>query len=275
MAAAGRVRFHEYFTQEANPYPDVGRLLHRFRADGVITPASLLVEADASYGYPISFLLASDSHLPEVAIMPFTHGLPGTPDRKKYAQLGDMTGSGHTPDLVEVHSGWFHLTAQVSVPTNDEMTFLWAALPVAEPLLAPPLAGAGVVNTQARRSVPIPHEYVTMIIVAQDQGHLTWRWLWTNVGDPMRVDPALALAYQPFLDFLKVSSTQRPPAVVGGAPINPDTELAIPVARVNSAVRERALLLATTFLPGLGSLAGMGLQLHQMQGQIPIRIKPC
>jgi hypothetical protein len=268
MAAAGRVRFHEYFTQEPNPYPDVGRLLNRFRADGVITPASLLVEADASYGYPISFLLASDAHLPEVALMPFTHGLPGTADRKKYAQLGDMTRSGHTPDLVEVHSGWFHLTAQASIPTDDEMAFLWAATPVVDLLLAPPLAGAGVVNVQARRSVPIPHEYISMIIVAQDQGLLTWRWLWTNVGEPMRADPAQLLAYQPFLDFLKVSSTQRPPAVGGGAPISPDSEIAIPVARVTSSVRERAFTLATTFLPGLGSLSGFGLQLHQMQGQI-------
>jgi hypothetical protein len=56
--------------------------------------------------------------------MPFSHGLPGTPDRKKYALLGDMSHSGQTPNLVEVHCGWFHLTAQVSVPTNDEMALL-------------------------------------------------------------------------------------------------------------------------------------------------------
>jgi hypothetical protein len=121
MAADGRIRFREYFTQETNPYSDAGNLLNHFRADPTIAPATLLSEADAANGYPIPFLLASDQHLPEVAIMPFTHGLPGTPDRKKYALLGDMSGSGQTPDMVEVQSEWFHLTQQVSVPTNDEM----------------------------------------------------------------------------------------------------------------------------------------------------------
>jgi hypothetical protein len=39
MAAAGRVRFQEYFTQEANPFANIGNLLHQFRADGGIMPA--------------------------------------------------------------------------------------------------------------------------------------------------------------------------------------------------------------------------------------------
>jgi hypothetical protein len=33
MAAAGRIRFYEYFTQEADPYSDAGNFIHHFRAD--------------------------------------------------------------------------------------------------------------------------------------------------------------------------------------------------------------------------------------------------
>jgi hypothetical protein len=44
--------------------------------------------------------------------------------------------------------------------------------------------------------------------------------------------------------------------------------MSIPVARVLANVWDKALQLAATFLPGLGGLGGMGLQLHQMQGQI-------
>jgi hypothetical protein len=269
MAAAGRIRFHEYFTQEANPYSGAGNLLHQFRADPAITPASLLNEADSLFRYPLSFLLASDQHLPEVAVMPFSHGLPGMPDRKKYALLGDLSVSGLVPDMVEVTNFWFRLTSHVSVPTNDEMANQWLAAPAADILLPPPLApGAGVVATQSRRSIPIPHEYISMIIVAQEQGLLSWRWLWANVGEPIRMDPGQLLPYGSFLDFLRVACTQRPPAVLGGGHLSPDAEMSIVVARVTSEVREQALHLATTFLPGLGAFGGMGMQLHQLQGQI-------
>ena len=268
MAAAGRIRFHEYFTQEANPYPEIGNLHTQFRADPGVTPAALLSEADAGYGYPIPFLLASDKHLPEVALMPFSHGLPGTPDRKKYALLGDISASGQTPDLVEVTSVWFRLTAQVSVPLNEEMAALWAATPAADSLLSPPLVGAGVALTQSRRSVPVPHEYASMVLVAQEQGTLSWRWLWANIGEPIRTNPVQLVAYGLLLDFLKVACTQRPPTVAGGNAVPPDAEIPIAVARVNVTVRDKALSLATTFLPGLGGLGGLGLQIHQMQGQI-------
>ena len=76
------------------------------------------------------------------------------------------------------------------------------------------------------------------------------------------------MAYGPLLDFLKVACTQRPPTVAGGNAVDPDAEIPITVARVNVTVRDKALSLATTFLPGLGGLGGLGLQIHQMQGQI-------
>jgi hypothetical protein len=111
-----------------------------------------------------------------------------------------------------------------------------------------------------------------MIIVAYEEGLLTWRWLWTNLGEPIRADPGQLLAYGSFLDYIKVACTQqRPPALAGGAAAttSPDAEMPINVARVSSLVRDKALQLATSFLPGLGGLGGMGLQLlHQLQAQI-------
>ncbi len=76
MAAAERTCFHEYYTQEASLFPGLG-LLHEYRADPAITLASLLNDAEAGLGYPLPLLLATDSHLPEVVLMPFSYGLPG------------------------------------------------------------------------------------------------------------------------------------------------------------------------------------------------------
>jgi hypothetical protein len=266
MAAAGRIHFHEYFTQETNPYSNLGDLQNLFRADPTLTPASLLSEADATRGYPLSFLMASSLHVPEVAIMPFSFGLPGTPNNR-YAFLNDMSAAGQTPDMVLVESTWFHLSGQVPVPTNEEMGNQWAANPAAS-LLPPPPAGNGVIQTQVRKCVPLPHEYASMIILAKEEGTLTWHWLWDNVGETMRSDPTQLLAYAPFLDFLRVSSTNRTPAVAGGPPLDPGTEMVVNVARASARVKDRALLLATTYLPGLGGLGGLGMQMNQMQGQM-------
>jgi hypothetical protein len=266
MAAAGRIHFHEYFTQEENPYPNPGDLLHLFRADPLITPASLLSEADSTRGYPLAFLLASSQHVPELAIMPFSFGLPGITNNK-LALLSDMSSSGQSPDMIAVENLWFHLSGQVPVPTNDEMVNQWTANPAVQ-LLPPPLAGNGVGQAQSRKCVPLPHEYATMMILAKEQGTLTWRWLWTNVGEPIRLDPTQQLAYATFLDFLRVASTQRSPAAVGGIALDPAPEVAIIVARASATVKDRAIRLATTFLPGLGSLGGLGMQLNLMQGQM-------
>lgn len=266
MAVTGRIHFHEYFTQETNPYSGVGDLQHLFRADATLTPASLLSEADATRGYPLSFLLASNQHVPEVAIMPFSFGLPGTPNNR-YALLSDMSISGQTPDMILVESSWFHLSPQIPVSTNAEMLNHWTANP-ADSILPPPLAGNGVTQTLARRCVPLPHEYAAMIILAKEGGTLTWRWLWENIGETMWSDPVQLAAYGPFLDFLRVSSTHRSPTAAGGPPLDPGNEMAISVARSSASVRDRALQLATTYLPGLGGLGGLGMQLNQMQGQM-------
>ena len=266
MAAAGRIYFHEYFTQETNPYQTPGDLLRLFRPDATITPASLVIEADATRGYPLIFLLASDLHAPEVAIMPFSFGLPGTPNLK-YACLSDMSASGQIPDMIQVDNGWFRLTAQVPVPTNAEMSNQWAADP-ALVLLPPPLAGNGVIQTQTRKSVPVPHEYAAMVILAKEQGILTWRWLWANLGVPISGDPTQLLAYSSFLDYLRVASTQRSPPLAGGVVLDPDAELSITVARASATVKDRALRLAISFLPGLGNMGGLGVQLNMMQGQM-------
>jgi hypothetical protein len=266
MAAAGRIYFHEYFTQETNPYPNLGDLQHLFRADPALTPASLLSEADATRGYPLSFLLASSLHLPELAIMPFSYGLPGTPNNR-YALLSDMSSTGQTPDMVTVDGSWFRLATPSLTPTNEEMSNQWTANP-AESLLPPPAVGIGAVQTQARKCVPLPHEYASMLILAKEQGTLTWRWLWDNVGETMRSDPIQLAAYTPFLDFLRVASTHRPPTAAGGAPLDPGNEVEVVLARSSARVKDRASQLATTYLPGLGGLGGLGMQLNQMQGQM-------
>jgi hypothetical protein len=143
----------------------------------------------------------------------------------------------------------------------------WTANPAVQ-LLPPPLAGNGVVQAQSRKCVPLPHEYAAMMILAKEQGTLSWRWLWTNVGEPIRSDPAQHLSYSTFLDFLKVASTQRSPAAVGGIALDPAPEMAIIVARASAGVKDQAVRLATTFLPGLGNLGGLGMQLNLMQGQM-------
>jgi hypothetical protein len=266
MAAAGRIYFHEYFTQESNPYTNLGDLHRLFRANPILTPASLLSEADATRGYPLSFLLASSLHVPELAIMPFSVGLPGTANNR-YALLSDMSPSGQTPDMVLVENNFFRLAVQSLVPTNEEMSNQWTANPAVS-LIPPPPVGNGAIQTQARKCVPLPHEYASMLILAKNEGILTWRWLWENVGETMRSDPIQLAAYGPFLDFLRVASTHRPPFPAGGAPLDPGNELVVNVARADASVKDRALQLATTYLPGLARVGGLGLQLNQMQGQM-------
>jgi hypothetical protein len=81
-------------------------------------------------------------------------------------------------------------------------------------------------------------------------------------------DLAQMVAYQHFVDFVRVASTHRP-AVAGGANARaPEVEHAINVPITMPTMQEQARALALRFLPGLAMAQGLGAQLNQVQQQI-------
>ena len=101
------------------------------------------------------------------------------------------------------------------------------------------------------------------LLEAQEQGILTWRSIWTTIGEPIWANAALAGPYGPFLDYLRVASTQHPPDMVGDPPQDPRMELVViaPPADVSSCHHAAAQEHICLYLLGLQPPVGIAAQL--------------
>ena len=253
--------FRRYFHDNASPFAQAADVYAGFEPIVGITPAAILGSLESPV-YPLPLLLANGNHTPFVALAPFSPGtLPGVPaPADKFAFGGDVSNNGALPSLLTLTTGCFHLTDVIQVLNPADTSAAWAALGPNEPVLPVP-AGAGMQDVRTWNAVPIPHQYAEIILDAHANGLLTWRWLWANVGEPIRADPQQHADLEPFLNYLLVSSTKRAPTVAGDPPRNPATERAYAAVFTMPILQDKAASVAAHFLPGLRQPTGVGAQL--------------
>jgi hypothetical protein len=112
--------------------------------------------------------------------------------------------------------------------------------------------------------MPIPHEYAQAVIAANSAGLLTWHWIWEQVGAVIAADPQQLVDYQPFVDYLQVSTTQRAPVAVGGQIRLPATAANIVPVITMPSIQDQAMAHARIYLPGLQQPTGQGPLLNQI-----------
>ena len=266
--AAPFSRFQAYYAGTQDPYGATPELLQdTYSPGGSMTPASLLL-ASVSRAYPLAFLVsATGGRYPIVA--PIDQPLlPGQGNPRKYALVGDVSGHGNLPPLIEIVSEYFRLTTQQPVAPIGDFDNKWANAPVGESYLEPEIVGVnGAVTTRTRYMVPIPHRYAATILEAYDQGNLTWRWLWQNIGSAIAQDPAQLQVYGPFVDYIRVSSTRRLGANAGDATRSPASVMDVPAALPTTSVIDQALDICRRYLPGLRAPDTVANQLAHIANQ--------
>jgi hypothetical protein len=144
----------------------------------------------------------------------------------------------------------------VSVVEVGNVEAAWMALPFAENLLPPPVAGTNTEQIQMRNSMPILHQYTEAVIMANSLGSLMWHWLWDHVGSVIVGDPQQLADYQSFVDYLQVSLTQRALAAAGGQVWVPATAMNIVPAITMPVIQDQAMAQARIYLLGLQQPTG-------------------
>ena len=257
--------YAEYFGTAANPYEPRKAQYNGFAPQPTLQPQGILQSLESA-SYPSALIAATTDNTPILYLAPFSAAtLPGVaPPVNKTAFLGDFSQAGNPPALVTVIPGFFHLSGNVSVAEVGDVGAAWTALPVGDDFLPPPAAGANTDLVQTRNSMPIPHGYTQAVITANSSGSLTWRWLWDQVGAAIVGDPQQLVDYQPFVDYLQVSSTQRAPAAAGGQVRLPATATNVVPVITMPVIQDQAMAHARTYLPGLQQPTGQGPLLNQI-----------
>ena len=257
--------FRAYYATEPNPYDVRGDLHQAYRADAAAGQPAALLGQTASTTYALPLLLSSEAEeKPLLVIAPFAPaslpGVAGATD--KYAFAGDVSASGALPTLVRLTSEAFHLSDNVAVLPAGGMAAAGAARAPNESYLGPEAVGVNqALEIRTRRAMPVPHEYAERVVALQQAGTLTWRELWTQTALPILADAGMTADYGSYIDYLRVSSTQRPGAAAADPPRRPATVYNYVGALAPPAVQELALATARHFLPGLRQPVGIGAQL--------------
>ena len=257
--------FSELFAVLQNPFVPPNAQYTGFEAQPAVQPQAILQSLE-SIQHPSALLAARMDGTPALYLAPFTAAtLPGVaPPANKTAFYGDFSQAGNPPALLDVRAAFFHLTAAVSVLPVGDVAAAWTAAPEGDVLLAPPAAGVNAEQVITRNSMPVPHPYTQAVIDLNSSGDISWERLWDVVGVPVSSDPALLGDYQAFVDYLRVSSTQRPAAAVGGNVRDPATALNIVARNTTPALQDQAVAYARNFLPGLQQPTNLNAQMNQI-----------
>lgn len=259
--------FRGYYNTTPDPYAAPADVYATYLIAHPLGPAGLLAASESAQ-YPTLLVMATEgTHMPQVALAPFSGvTLPGVaPPVDKYAFTGDVSAEGALPSLLLLDATPFHRSGAVDVRPEADITTAVAALPAGQRVLDVPAAGQAVEQVETRRAMPAPPPYAEAIMTAVAQGTLTFAWLWTNTAQPIIADPAQHLAYQPWVDFLRVSLSMRPPLAAGGPNRNPATERVIEAVLMTPPLQDRAMEVARMYLPGLRRPIGVGAQLAQVE----------
>ena len=257
--------FAEFFGAAANPHATAAAQHNGFAPDPALQPQGILQSLESA-SYPSALIASSNDNTPTPYLAPFSAAtLPGVaPPVNKTAYLGDFSLAGNPPALVTVTPSYFHLSGNTSVIVSGEFGAAWAALPVGDMILPPPVAGANTELVQTRNSMPVPHEYTQAIITANSAGLLTWRWMWEHAGVAIVGNAQQSVDYEPFVDYLRVASTERDPVAAGGPNRLPATAANVVPAITTPATQDQAMAHAASYLPGLQRPTGQGPLLNQI-----------
>ena len=263
--------FRELFADLTDPYAhDIGGLVGAY-AVGAATPAQCYDMMDVP-GYPAFFLGAdSSNHNPIIVGAAFLTDMPGHPHNvnAKWVFMGDLSPSGVLCNVTCINNDNFHLIQNVWVPDNANLGATWAAVPPGTTHLPAQDGEPNAVEIRTRRLFPVPHPYVAPIQERYCTGLLDWPWVIQNVALPIIGDANQAVPYAPFVDFVKASSTMRPPANPGDPARRPETELPYvpsgPHPMCTLDVRRRK---ASNYLPGLLEPTGVHAQIAANTAQV-------
>ncbi|CAB9504134.1 expressed unknown protein [Seminavis robusta] len=144
--------------------------------------------------------------------------IPGRSDNNinHCAFVGDLDEHGTMPPIVVIAQNAFDPLDNLATLQN-----VWNVLPLGATGVQPPAANADKVN--AKCLTPIPYPYVNQILQAHMDGLLTWRYLITEVLQSVSLVAVEEEAYSGFVDWVRVSSTERPDPTNPGNFIDPET----------------------------------------------------
>src|SRR5210317_1312559 len=253
-------RIADYLATIPDPFPQLNSLLEAYKPEAAPTPGTCWDRTD-SHGYILCFLGTYKTE-PLVLTLPHVTSLPGfTPEKQMLA--GDVTAEGQLPPIVELTSHAFHLIqGNHDVFDNGSTTQAWTNNPGRTTLPPVAAANANVESLRCRKMVPIPHEFVVDILRAQDQGTLTWRWLWTTIiSGKILGDAAREGQYQYLIEYARIASTESQ----GG--LAPPTDFAFGFGPTPANNRTQALNKLKSFLPGLAQPNHINAQFLQLQHQ--------
>jgi len=258
--------FLELFQEEQNPYgaginpPDA--LMEPVAA---VTPQACFDLATAPSEIPFASLGASsDGPVLMIGAVRARTRAPGLGPAADYlTYLGDFAASGVSPAVAPLANEDFHLVpAAVRVNGIQEHSTAMAALPDGQDTL--PSVAAGTANSteeRTRYAYPIPYEHVPALIQLWNQGNLTWRRVWSTVGDVIRADAAQLARYPHFMSFLRVASTQLPGAAAGDPDLVPTT-VRVRVPDISARGRDVAATGAAQYLGGWMQPHGVAAQMQ-------------
>ena len=269
MAATPPVnRFQLFYATVADPYAaDIGLLHETYGPEGANTP-TVLLSMTQSTTYPLAYLVGAAGGRVYPILAPFDQPtLPGQGQPRKYGLIGDVSAQGTLPPLTEITSEYFRLTSNQAVPSIDDMDARWTAAQGEHYLPLETVGVNGAESIRTRHMMPVPHQYIGQILAEYNNGGLTWRWIWLNVALAILQDPAQRVAYETFLNFLRVSSTRRAGATPADAPRLSASVLELTAAITPVSVNDQGLELCRRFLPGLRAPDNVASQLAHLAQQ--------
>ena len=238
-----------YFTTTPNPRANsLGAMDRAYNLGAGIAPAQLFQNA-TNLPEPVVYLAAADGNMnrPMPICCIFSIDTPGGPHNTghQYAFVGDIAAPGATPSIIQVASTIFHSQGPYRVNTYGTIDAAWLAADQAATHLPRPPNDADAEDITVRRTVPVPHAYVSPILDAFHADTLTYRWLHNNVLALIQADPVQAQAYQNFANWIRVASTR------GAANAAPPVEMHYQAVYGVPAVNARVPAILAQYLPGL------------------------
>ncbi|CAB9529216.1 expressed unknown protein [Seminavis robusta] len=256
MAAPLPTSFRGYVLGTANPNQDAPQAedtMYRPPVPGApapVTAAQCFAMAESRI-VPTFFLgNCGNTNKPLPLLAFYSTNTAGRADNNnhQYAFVGDLDMHETMPPIVVITQDGFDVTnVAATVPNLATLQNVWAALPADEDRVQPPADNTDQVFT--RHMHPIPYPYVNQILQAHMDHRLSWRYLVTQILQPISLIAAEQDAYSGFVNWVRVSSTSRPDGAAFG-PAETAMEFAAVYGLPRALQARRPMLLR--YLPGMG-----------------------
>ena len=258
MAANPPTTFRGYLASTPDPNADDMGALDRAFATGDPALTSAVCFGNCEHPVHLHIFVANPTatHRPLMFCAPFNTDAPGRADNtgQKYVLSGDISDTGTMPPVVVIDDTTFDETPAATVPTMATFLAAWTALAPGNDRL--PIPGANTEQIATRQMMVVPYPYAGIMLQAQMDGNLTWRWIVANVVTPILGDAAQVQAYTHFLNYVRVASTALPPDGAGD-PQYPVTEMYFAAIFDMPRVQQMLEPMVRRYLAGYGQPTGL------------------